>query len=122
VWRLQDKQGSATNFHPFGEDVLVNMSVWVDIESLYNTVYRSAHIEIMAKRKQWFEILREAYSVLWWIPVGTFPTMGKAQEKLELLRMKGSSLEAFTFKDAFTEPDHSAVGDSWRLVISMIVA
>jgi len=52
VWRLQDKQGGATNLHPFGEDALVNMSVWVDIESVYNTVYRSAHIEIMAKRKQ----------------------------------------------------------------------
>ena len=47
---------------------------------------------------------------------------GASTGKLELLRMKGSSLEAFTFKDAFTEPDHSAVGDSWRLVISMIVA
>jgi hypothetical protein len=48
--------------------------------------------------------------------------MGQAQEKLELLRMKDSSLEAFTFKDAFTEPDYLAVGDSWRLVILMIVA
>ena len=65
------------------------MSVWVDIESLYNTVYRSAHIEIMAKRKQWFEILRDAYAVLWWIPVGTIPTVEQAQGKLELLRMEG---------------------------------
>lgn len=104
VWRLQDEQGSATNFRPFGEDVLVNMSLWVDIESLHNYVYRSAHIEIMAKRKQWFEILREAYTVLWWIPAGTHPTMEQALEKLELLRLKGSGCQAFTFKDAFPSP------------------
>ena len=112
VWRLQDEEGSATNFRPFGADVLVNMSVWVDIESLHNYVYRSAHIEIMAKRKQWFEILREAYSVLWWIPAGTLPTLQQAQEKLDLLRMKGSGSEAFTFKDAFPSPAHSGAGDS----------
>ena len=112
LWRLQDEQGSATNFRPFGEDVLVNMSIWADIEPLHNYVYRSEHIEIMAKRKQWFEILREAYSVLWWMPTGTFPTMGQAQEKLQLLRMKGSGSEAFTFKDAFPSPADSGAGNS----------
>ena len=115
VWRLQDEEGSATNFRPFGADELVNMSVWVDIESLRNYVYRSAHIEIMAKRKQWFEISREAYSVLWWIPVGTLPTMEQAQEKLDLLKMKGPGPEAFTFKDAFPSPEHSGAGDSLDL-------
>lgn len=106
VWRLQDEEGSATNFRPFGADVLVNMSVWVDTESLHNYVYRSAHIEIMAKRKQWFEIVREAYTVLWWIPAGTLPTLEQAQERLELLKVKGPSAEAFTFKEAFLSPEH----------------
>lgn len=112
LWRLQDEQGSATNFRPFGEDVLVNISIWADIEPLHNYVYRSEHIVIMAKRKQWFEILRDAYSVLWWIPAGTFPTMEQAHEKLELLGMKGASSEAFTFKDSFPSPEHSGSGDS----------
>lgn len=104
VWRLQDEEGSATSFRPFAADELVNMSVWVDIESLHNYVYRSAHIEIMAKRKQWFELLREAYSVLWWIPANTIPTIEQAREKLDLLRLKGPSSEAFTFKSAFPSP------------------
>lgn len=104
VWRLQDEEGSATSFRPFGADVLVNMSVWVDIESLHNYVYRSAHIEIMAKRKQWFEILRETYSVLWWIPADTLPTLHQAQQTLDLLKMKGPNPGAFTFYDAFPSP------------------
>jgi len=101
---IAGRGGSATSFRPFGTDVLVNMSVWVDIESLHNYVYRSAHIEVMAKRKQWFESLREAYSVLWWIPACTLPTVEQAQEKLDLLTMKGPSSEAFAFKDAFPSP------------------
>jgi len=108
---LQDEEGSATSFRPFGEDVLVNMSVWVGIESLHNYVYRSAHIEIMAKRKQWFEILREAYTVLWWIPTDTIPTVEQAWEKLELLKRNGPSQEAFTFKKAFPAPERSAAGE-----------
>ena len=104
VWRLQDEEGSATSFRPFGADVLVNMSVWADIESLHNYVYRSAHIEIMAKRKQWFEILRETYSVLWWIPADTLPTLHQAQQTLDLLKMKGPNPGAFTFYDAFPSP------------------
>ena len=104
VWRLQDEEGSATSFRPFGADVLVNMSVWADIESLHNYVYRSAHIEIMAKRKQWFNFLRETYSVLWWIPADTRPTLLQAQQTLDLLRMKGPNSGAFTFNDAFASP------------------
>ena len=34
--------------------MLVNMSVWRDAESLNKYVYSSAHVEIMRRRKQWF--------------------------------------------------------------------
>ncbi len=108
VWRLQGEIGSAISSHLFGGDAIVNMSVWGDIESLHNYVYRSAHIEIMAKRKQWFEHLREAYSVLWWLPAGSIPTLIQAREKLELLRSNGSSQEAFTFKQPFSHPGQAA--------------
>lgn len=35
--------------------MLVNMSVWRDVESLNQYVYRSAHVDIMRRRKEWFE-------------------------------------------------------------------
>ena len=34
VWRLQDESGDATALRPFGDDVIVNLTVWEDVESL----------------------------------------------------------------------------------------
>lgn len=47
VLRLQDDGGDATAIEYFGNDRLVNMSVWDDLESLHAYVYCSAHNEVM---------------------------------------------------------------------------
>jgi hypothetical protein len=101
VWRLQTEDGDATGVDYFGADALVNMSVWEDRDSLHNYIYRSAHSEVMALRKQWFERMTEAYSVLWWIAEGHIPTLDEASERLECLRLQGPGPSAFTFKQAF---------------------
>src|SRR5215467_368240 len=105
VWRLQTEDGNATALRPLGEDTLVNVSVWRDVESLNQYVYQSAHVEIMRRRKEWFELMREAYVVLWWVPRGHRPTISEAIAKLQLLRAKGPTQEAFTFRSAFPPPD-----------------
>lgn len=104
VWRLQDEAGSATSFRPFGDEMLVNLTLWNNIESLHNYVYRSGHVEIMKRRKEWFEMMREFYMVLWWIPAGNIPTMDEAEKKLAQLRQRGPSSDAFTFKQPFAAP------------------
>ena len=48
VWRLQTEEGDATALRPLGEDTLVNVSVWRDVESLNTYVYGSAHVRICA--------------------------------------------------------------------------
>jgi len=101
VWRLQTDDGDATAIDHFGPDYLVNMSVWEDVDSLHGYVYRSAHNEVMALRKLWFDRMLEAYSVLWWIPAGTVPTIAQADERLQCLRHNGPGAEAFTFKQIF---------------------
>ena len=101
VWRLQTDEGDATAIDYFGPDYLVNMSVWADVDSLYRYVYRSAHNEVMAQRKLWFDRMLEVYSVLWWIPGGTVPTIAQADERLQRLRQNGPTEEAFTFKQIF---------------------
>jgi hypothetical protein len=101
VWRLQTDEGDATAIDYFGPDYLVNMSVWADVDSLYRYVYRSAHNEVMAQRKLWFDRMLEVYSVLWWIPAGTVPTIAQADERLQRLRQNGPTAEAFTFKQIF---------------------
>ncbi len=55
IWRLKSDDNNATSFRPLDENTIVNMSVWRDIESLNEYVYRSAHTDIMRRRKEWFE-------------------------------------------------------------------
>lgn len=105
VWRLQTEEGDATSLKPLGDQTLVNMSVWKDVESLSNYVYRSAHVEIMKRRKEWFDRIREAHVVLWWVRAGHRPDVNEAITRLELLRSKGPTPDAFTFRHAFPPPD-----------------
>ncbi|MCC5811607.1 MAG: DUF3291 domain-containing protein [Ectothiorhodospiraceae bacterium] len=104
VWRLQTEDGDATALRPFGDDMLVNLSVWQDVQSLRNFVFSSAHVEIMRKRRQWFERMAEAYVVLWWLPDGELPTIEEAARRLERLRREGPSAAAFTFRTAYPAP------------------
>lgn len=90
---------------PMGEQTLINISVWKDAESLRQYVYESAHVEIMRRRKEWFERMREAYVVLWWVPTGHRPTASEAIARLEQLRLHGPTPEAFTLRETFLPPD-----------------
>ena len=106
VWRLQTEAGDATTIRPIeNEKMLVNMSVWSDVESLNKYVYSSAHVEIMRRRREWFERMNEAFFVLWWAPRGHRPSITEAKARLDLLRTEGPTAEAFTFRQAFPPPD-----------------
>jgi hypothetical protein len=106
VWRLQTEEGDATAIRPFDNaSMLVNMSVWRDVESLNSYVYNSAHVEVMRRRREWFERMTEAFLVLWWVNKGHRPSVAEAIAKLEILRSKGPTPEAFTFRKAFPPPD-----------------
>jgi hypothetical protein len=101
IWRLQTDDGDATGIDYFGSDQLVNMSVWEDIESLHQYVYRSAHNKVMAKRKQWFDAADQTYSVLWWVVAGHIPDLDEANHRLQTLRANGPGATAFTFRQTF---------------------
>lgn len=101
VWRLQDETGDATGFNPYGDDTIVNMSVWRDIDSLYAFTYKSAHTKVMARRKEWFHMPVESHFVLWWVPTGHEPSIEEAIDRLDVLRADGPSPLAFTFKQTF---------------------
>jgi hypothetical protein len=106
VWRLQTAEGDATAIRPFDdENMLVNMSVWRDVAALNQYVYTSAHVELMRRRREWFERMDEAFLVLWWVPAGHRPSVDEALTRLALLRAKGPGADAFTFRHAFPPPD-----------------
>ncbi len=105
VWRLQTADGDATAIRPFDNDsMLVNMSVWRDLESLHKYVYSSAHVEVMRRRREWFERMPEAFLVLWWVPREHRPSVAEAIAKLGALRAKGPTPDAFTFRQPFPAP------------------
>jgi len=106
VWRLQTEDGDATAIRPFGNaNMLVNMSVWKDVESLSRYVYNSEHVQIMRRRREWFERMDEAFLVLWWVPEGHRPGVEEALARLQWLRANGPGPEAFTFRTAPLPPD-----------------
>ena len=104
VWRLQTEDGNATSISFYGDDIIVNLSMWADVESLHGFVYRSVHSEIMSRRKEWFQRMTQAYQVLWWVPEGHRPSVEEANLKLQLLNDNGPTAEAFTFKHSFPAP------------------
>lgn len=105
VWRLQSEDGDATAIRPFdNENVLVNMSVWRDLESLQKYVYSSAHVDVMRRRREWFERMPEAFLVLWWVSEGHRPSVAEAIARLQALRVNGPTRDAFSFRQPFPAP------------------
>jgi Domain of unknown function (DUF3291) len=61
VWRFQTEQGDATAERPYDDDrIVINFSVWEDVTSLRDFVYRSAHSGFLKRRQEWFERLTDA--------------------------------------------------------------
>jgi hypothetical protein len=106
VWRLQDEAGSAVGLQPTSDPLfIINMSVWVDADSLFEFVYRSAHTPVMARRREFFGRFDSAYQALWWIPAGTVPTINDGLSRLWQIDRFGPTPQAFTFKLRFPPPD-----------------
>lgn len=105
VWRLVGEGNDATSLRPFDDDrMLVNMSVWETVEDLQAYVYHSDHTDFLRQRKLWFSKMAEAYHCLWWVRAGHLPTVEEAKERLEILRERGETAEAFTFHNPFPPP------------------
>jgi hypothetical protein len=106
IWRLvADGANDATQIRPYDDDMIaINLSVWTSFESLWDYVYRSAHLDVMRRRRQFFQRMVEPYLALWWIPAGELPSVPDAIERLAHLRARGPSPYAFTFKQAYPNP------------------
>lgn len=105
VWRLQTDEGDATSVRAWDDDrMLLNMSVWESIEALREFVYRGDHVEVMRRRREWFEQMAQVYMVLWWVPAGTVPTVDEAIARLAQLEAHGPTADAFTFRESFPQP------------------
>ena len=102
VWRLQTGEGNATYLRPYDDErIIFNLSVWESLEDLRAYVYRSAHVDVLRKRHEWFHAYEGAYLGLWWIPAGHQPSVDEAKQRLAHLAEHGPTPFAFTFKSPF---------------------
>jgi heme-degrading monooxygenase HmoA len=105
VWRFQTESGDATSIRPYADDrIIVNFSVWESLDALHQYVYRSAHANVLARRREWFARMTDVFLVLWWVPAGYRPAPDEAVARLEYLRRHGLSPHAFSFKQHFPPP------------------
>ena len=102
VWRLQDESGNATAIaSPFGEGVIVNLTLWRSVEHLRLFTYKTEHAGFVRRRKEWFGELDGPHLVLWWVPAGHRPGLDEAKARLKRLGAYGPTPEAFVFSRAF---------------------
>jgi hypothetical protein len=106
VWRLGSGDGDANALATLERDrMLVTLSVWRDLAALRSYVYESGHLDVLRRRRDWFESLAEASIVLWWVPQGHRPTVAEGLARLERLRRFGPGPEAFDFRHPHPMPD-----------------
>ncbi|KUO12262.1 DUF3291 domain-containing protein [Streptomyces sp. DSM 15324] len=114
VWRLQSQEGDATGIEVFGDAwLIVNMSVWRNTDALTAYMYQGRHREMLARRREWFERVREAMVTLWWVPAGHRPTVEEAEARLLHLRTHGPTPYAFTLRTSF--PPEGARPESFEV-------
>jgi len=106
VWRLKDAENNATAIKAFEDDsLIINMSVWKSREDLFEFTYKSDHVEIFSRRKEWFSRIKAMHMVFWFVPEAYIPTPIEARERLEYINKHGETPYAFSFKSKFTIDD-----------------
>jgi hypothetical protein len=96
IWRLKsDGSNNATDLRFGDEDYAVNMSVWADVKSLENYVFKTVHVQIYKSRAEWFEKLDKPHMVFWWVDEGYIPSLSEAIDKLEFYQSNGATENAF---------------------------
>jgi hypothetical protein len=99
VWMMEGSgaPGKGNTENSIGEDpqYVVNLTLWQDVETLGNSVWKTVHKQFYDRRHEWFQVLKDMQFVMWWVPAGHRPSLGEALERLEYLRANGDSNPAF---------------------------
>ncbi|MEJ6390832.1 DUF3291 domain-containing protein [Gymnodinialimonas ulvae] len=92
VWRNE-----AETSDPIQGDtqMIATISVWETIKQLDRFVFGTLHRRFFDKRHAWFEVLDGIGVAMWWVALGTQPSLAMALDRLEHLAKHGASDDAF---------------------------
>ncbi|GAA4973529.1 DUF3291 domain-containing protein [Algibacter aquimarinus] len=105
IWRMQDEDKDLGVAVFKDDSILINISVWKDLESLFNYTYNSGHIEVFKRKKEWFSKIKMMHMAFWYVPEGYEPTFQDAKNRLDYLNNHGDTPYAFSFKSKFSSQD-----------------
>ncbi|MHA7057665.1 DUF3291 domain-containing protein [Aquimarina sp. M1] len=106
AWRLKGDEGNATALTVFDNlFLIINMSVWENMDALFNFTYKTDHVAILKRKKEWFHKMPRMHMAFWYIADGHEPTPEEAKERLYYLQEHGETPYAFSFKSKFTIDD-----------------
>ncbi len=87
------------------------------MQALGDFVFSGQHLQVMRRRRQWFQRAVEPMTALWWVPTGYRPSTNDAEDRVRHLRQHGRTSEAFTFRTPFPSPsqpgDEVRADDDW---------
>lgn len=87
------------------DSFIVNISVWKDLDLLFDFTYKSGHVEVFKRRKEWFNKIEMKYMAFWYVSEGKTPTHLEAKARLDYLNTHGETPFAFSFKSKFSVED-----------------
>ncbi len=114
IWRLKGENGEASSNMKSGfedEMMIINITVWRDVQSLKNFTFGTVHNYFLKNRNKWMDRVDKTQFVMWWIPVGHIPTEQEAIGKLEILEKHGALPNAFNWQTQF-DPNGNLIEQS----------
>ncbi len=110
VWRMPEYLLETDAIEIQGAaNLLVNMSLWRDVDSLQAFTYKNSdHLNALRRRRDWFQRIDVPAYVMWWVPEGELPTVAEGRRRLATLAEHGPTPDAFTFQTIQPNPDELA--------------
>lgn len=104
LWRYQGEKDEDGYIKPYSNAPLImgNMSGWKDYRSLYEYTFSGGHLEILKKKRKWFEKLPTPYTVLYYgvesdLAKPSLELLEEAKRRLNYLSIYGETPVAFGF-------------------------
>ncbi|RZW46795.1 MAG: DUF3291 domain-containing protein [Flavobacteriaceae bacterium] len=103
IWRLKGEDNNATAIRVFEDpNLIINMSVWSDINALFDFTYKSNHIEVLSRKNEWFSKMKDMHMAFWYISEDHIPTPEEAKNRLAYMNKNGITPYAFNFRKPFS--------------------